>query len=62
MYSPKIDESLIRPLYFYSKYLEQPMTRTVNQLLYESLSRRDLPKEAQELILRIPVTRLHIRP
>ena len=50
MYSPKIREELIKPLYLYSKHLRQPMTRTVDQLLYSGLLRASPPAEVKDLL------------
>lgn len=38
MYSPKIDPSLISPLYHQAKQRGIPMTRLVNEILSEHLS------------------------
>jgi hypothetical protein len=46
MYSPKIDEALIRPLYFTAKERKQPMTQLVSELIFEALVSRQIPDEA----------------
>ncbi len=46
MYSPKIDEALIRPLYFAAKDRRMPMTQLVSELIFEALVARELPDEA----------------
>jgi hypothetical protein len=46
MYSPKIDEALIRPLYFTAKDRRVPMTQLVSELIFEALVARELPDEA----------------
>ena len=46
MYSPKIDEALIRPLYFTAKDQRKAMTQLVSELIFEALVARDLPDEA----------------
>ena len=38
MYSPKINETLISPLYHQAKSLGLPMTRLVNEIISEYLS------------------------
>jgi hypothetical protein len=46
MYSPKIDEALIRPLYFTAKDQQKPMTQLVSELIFEALVAREIPDEA----------------
>ena len=46
MYSPKIRDELIPVLYHYSKHMEEPMTRTVDRMIYRSLRQAPLPSEA----------------
>jgi len=46
VYSPKIRNDLIKPLYHYSKSIGKPMTKTVNRLLTRGLLLEPLPAEA----------------
>jgi hypothetical protein len=46
VYSPKIDEALIRPLYFAAKERRVPMTQLVSELIFEALVARELSDEA----------------
>ncbi len=46
MYSPKIDEALIKPLYFTAKERRVPMTTLVSELIFEALVARELSDEA----------------
>lgn len=46
MYSPKIDEALIRPLYFTAREQRKPMTQLVSELLFEALVAREIPDQA----------------
>lgn len=46
MYSPKIDEALIRPLYFTARDQQKPMTALVSELIFEALVAREIPDEA----------------
>ncbi len=46
MYSPKIDEALIKPLYFAAKERRVPMTTLVSELIFEALVAWELPDEA----------------
>ena len=48
MYSPKINESLISPLYHQAKSLGVPMTRLVNDIISEYLSGVDVPAPSEE--------------
>lgn len=50
VYSPKIREELIPALYHYSKHLEEPMTRTVDRLIYRALMEEPLPDSANSLL------------
>lgn len=48
MYSPKINESLISPLYHQAKSLGLPMTRLVNEIISEYLSGVETPVVQEE--------------
>ena len=48
MYSPKINESLISPLYHQAKSLGVPMTRLVNDIISEYLSGVDAQAPSEE--------------
>lgn len=48
MYSPKISEELISPLYHQAKQLGITMTRLVNEILSEHLSLEDQPNKCAE--------------
>lgn len=50
VYSPKIREELIPALYHYSQHLNEPMTRTVDRLLYRALKEESLPDSASSLL------------
>ncbi len=50
MYSPKIDEALIRPLYFTAKDQRKPMTQLVSELIFEALVAREIPDEAAQYL------------
>ncbi len=49
MYSPKINESVVRILYRVAQHRRMPMTELVNELLLERLEQSDLPEEARQL-------------
>ena len=46
MYSPRIDDRLIPPLYRLARARRQPMTRLVSEVLGEYLARLDGPEAA----------------
>lgn len=48
VYSPKVNEDLIPPLYHYSKSIGKPMTKTVNRLITRGLLLEPLPAKAIE--------------
>lgn len=53
MYSPKISEELISPLYHQAKEKGIPMTRLVNEILSEHLSLELQPEKCAETKLEV---------
>ncbi|MFA5010536.1 MAG: hypothetical protein WC644_01160 [Ignavibacteria bacterium] len=52
MYSPKINPELISPLYHAAKSRGIPMTKLVNQIIYEHLESLPVPEpEPQEKVI-----------
>ena len=59
MYSPKISEELISPLYHQAKARGMPMTRLVNEILSSHLSLELQPDKVSEVKLEVYSSDIH---